>query len=525
MKNRQMVVINKIFGAILMLALTVSPVFAAQVDVGIEYFAGKVAINNGLQPAAALEVASDAAGTTVAIFKGVGAAQTGDLTRWMDTAGNRVSFVDKDGSATFKALTSSSNVNAINYFATGNITASSATSFIAAQSNMGIGTLSPSSSIKLDIQSANASTAGINIKYAADTGAASPFTVVNAGNAAKVLLNPYASSANYLFDTQTSVVGTVFDIKNLGVPRLTVDNSKTTIANQLDVGAGGTGVIYAGALNNVVVTKPASGNATLTLGTGSTVMVSPAKSIVAHNNLIIGSSVAGTSTDITLLSTPFSTSGVLNIGPGGTLTSNAFSTTVFAPVASPTFTGMVTIPDLTLTDSSVNVPGVLANKMLATSADGVATWISVPSTPTTLTNVTSISSPSGTTIGDPATTTGKTTLADPLVITPPATFNLTASAASFTPTSSVVRIAGCTDTACGTGAAVVGASVATAGASDGQMLVIVGKMASTASVKFTRGAAIWLATPSVTIADGSTLTLVYETNRWVELNRSLNSGT
>lgn len=80
-----------------------------------------------------------------------------------------------------------------------------------------------------------------------------------------------------------------------------------------------TGNITASTLDNIIFTTPAS-TATLTLGSAKTVTLS---------------------NTLTFAGTDGST---LNVGAGGTLGSNAFTSTAYAPLASPTFTGTVTIP-------------------------------------------------------------------------------------------------------------------------------------------------------------------------------------
>lgn len=80
-----------------------------------------------------------------------------------------------------------------------------------------------------------------------------------------------------------------------------------------------TGNITASTLNNTIFTTPAS-TATLTLGSAK---------------------IATISNTLTFAGTDGST---LNVGTGGTLGSNAFTSTAFAPLASPTFTGTPAAP-------------------------------------------------------------------------------------------------------------------------------------------------------------------------------------
>ncbi len=93
------------------------------------------------------------------------------------------------------------------------------------------------------------------------------------------------------------------------------------------------GAATATTVNKVTVTAPA---------TGSTLTITDGKTLTSSNTL-------------TLAGTDGST---LNIGAGGTLGSNAFSSSAFAPLASPTFTGTVTVPTpFTLGATSVTATG------------------------------------------------------------------------------------------------------------------------------------------------------------------------
>jgi hypothetical protein len=106
--------------------------------------------------------------------------------------------------------------------------------------------------------------------------------------------------------------------------------------------------VAANTFNNVNITQPAS-TATLTLGSAKTFMV---------NN------------SLTLAGTDGST---LNIGAGGTLGSNAFNSTAFAPLASPALTGVPTTPTAAVSTNTTQVAStafVLAQ--VAASTAGVA---------------------------------------------------------------------------------------------------------------------------------------------------------
>lgn len=67
---------------------------------------------------------------------------------------------------------------------------------------------------------------------------------------------------------------------------------------------------------------------TITTGTG-TLTLAAGKTLTANNTLTFSGTDSST----------------LNIGAGGTLGSNAYTSTAYAPLASPTFTGTVTLPD------------------------------------------------------------------------------------------------------------------------------------------------------------------------------------
>jgi len=79
------------------------------------------------------------------------------------------------------------------------------------------------------------------------------------------------------------------------------------------------GVAAATTINKVAITAPA---------TGSTLTIADGKTLTASNSLIL------TGTD----------GSTLNVGTGGTLGSNAYTSTAFAPLASPALTGIPTAP-------------------------------------------------------------------------------------------------------------------------------------------------------------------------------------
>jgi hypothetical protein len=119
------------------------------------------------------------------------------------------------------------------------------------------------------------------------------------------------------------------------------------------------GAASATSINKVAITAPAS-SATLTIADGKT--------------LTINNTLTFSGTD----------SSTLNIGGGGTLGSNAYTSTAFAPIASPTFTGTVVIPTpFTLGAVSVTATGTQLNYLAAATG----------TTGTTSTNVVFSTSP------------------------------------------------------------------------------------------------------------------------------------
>lgn len=121
------------------------------------------------------------------------------------------------------------------------------------------------------------------------------------------------------------------------------------------------GVATATSINKVDITAPAT-SATLTIADG--------KTLTASNT-------------ITFTATDGST---LAIGAGGTLGSNAYTSTAYAPIASPTFTGTITIPTpFTLGATSVTSTGTQLNYLsAATGTTGTTSTNIVFSTSPTL---------------------------------------------------------------------------------------------------------------------------------------------
>ncbi len=126
-----------------------------------------------------------------------------------------------------------------------------------------------------------------------------------------------------------------------------------------------------------VLTTPNIGVATATSVNGNTIST-------GTGTLTLGASkVATISNTLTFTGTDGST---LNVGTGGTLGTNAYTSTAYAPLASPTFTGTVTIPTpFTLGATSVTSTGTQLNYLAsATGTTGTASTNLVFSTSPTL---------------------------------------------------------------------------------------------------------------------------------------------
>lgn len=139
---------------------------------------------------------------------------------------------------------------------------------------------------------------------------------------------------------------------------------------------------------SVILNAPATGGGTLTLPQGTDTLAGLAATQAFTNKTYNGNTwTAGTgaltlgagkaftaSNTLTIAGTDGST---LNVGAGGTLGSNAFTSTAYAPLASPTFTGTVTVPTggVLNTPASINLSNATAYPVasLAGLGSGVAT--------------------------------------------------------------------------------------------------------------------------------------------------------
>lgn len=146
-------------------------------------------------------------------------------------------------------------------------------------------------------------------------------------------------------------------------------------------GGGATGNIQFFSGSN---TLSSSGNLTLAGGvTASTINGNTITTGTGVLTLAAGKTLTASNT-LTLAGTDGST---LNIGTGGTLGTNAYTSTAYAPLASPTFTGTVTLPSpFTLGSTSVTSTGTQLNYLnAATGTTGTTSSNLVFSTSPTIT--------------------------------------------------------------------------------------------------------------------------------------------
>lgn len=166
----------------------------------------------------------------------------------------------------------------------------------------------------------------------------------------------------------------------------------------------------------LVTVNSSGGNAVIVLAAGTsatvTCVLTSGTTAASWDSTYIGALVASgkvftVSNTLTLTGTDGST---LNIGAGGTLGSNAYTSTAYAPLASPTFTGTVTIPTpFTLGATSVTTTGTQLNYLNAATG----------TTGTTSTNLVFSTSPVlvTPTLGVASATSLSTSAATPLILT------------------------------------------------------------------------------------------------------------
>lgn len=163
------------------------------------------------------------------------------------------------------------------------------------------------------------------------------------------LTQPATGATLTLANNKAFTVSNTLTLAGTDSTVMTFPSTSATIA-RTDAANTFTGTQTIGAL----VATTVNGN-TFTTGTG-VLTIAASKTLTVSNTLTL----AGTDTS------------TLNIGAGGTLGSNAFTSTAYAPAASPTFTGTVTLPDSTTITSSghsaLTLTGALA---VAFSTTGV----------------------------------------------------------------------------------------------------------------------------------------------------------
>jgi hypothetical protein len=161
--------------------------------------------------------------------------------------------------------------------------------------------------------------------------------------------------------TTSIVAGQQYQVVNKSSGAVTVQSSG---ANTITILAGGTSAIFTA----LVATPTTAANwSSAYLGDS----VASGKALTVSNSLTLAGTDAST----------------LNIGAGGTLGSNAFTSTAYAPLASPTFTGTVVIPSpFTLGATSVTSTGTQLNYLnAATGTTGTTSSNLVFSTSPSLT--------------------------------------------------------------------------------------------------------------------------------------------
>lgn len=133
-----------------------------------------------------------------------------------------------------------------------------------------------------------------------------------------------------------------------------VDNSTsagTPASLNFGVAANNVGGLSA---NNALTIQPGGKASSIVIGTGGATLITPALGVATATSINGNIFTTGTytltgsagktltfSNTLTLAGTDGST---LNVGTGGTLGTNAYTSTAYAPIAGPTFTGTVTIP-------------------------------------------------------------------------------------------------------------------------------------------------------------------------------------
>lgn len=186
----------------------------------------------------------------------------------------------------------------------------------------------------------------------------------------------YYASTGSVVSASSALSGSVAMVtESHGIP-----NSSTTTATQLgylDIATGRTGTASMVYSTSPTLVTPTIGAATATSVNGNT---------FTTGSYTLTGTAAKTLTFTNTLTLSGTDGSTLNIGTGGTLGTNAYTSTAYAPIASPTFTGTVTIPTpFTLGATSVTATGTQLNYLnAATGTTGTASTNLVYSTSPTL---------------------------------------------------------------------------------------------------------------------------------------------
>lgn len=130
-----------------------------------------------------------------------------------------------------------------------------------------------------------------------------------------------------------------------------------------------------------------------------------------------------------------------------------------------------------------------------------------------------------TNIAGALTVAGNASFSNGLAMKPSQPVRVSATGTGLTVNGSIMRINSATDGTT-TSLSTANPQISTSGIADGQILIVKGKMASAASkVEFFNGrGALRLASPSILMTNGATLTLMYDAmdGQWIEISRSIN---
>lgn len=244
--------------------------------------------------------------------------------------------------------------------------------------------------------------AGTWVDFGAGSGGGGTVTsvsMVSANGLAGTVATATTTPAITLTTTITGLLkgnGTAISAASAGTDYVTASSTNTFTNKTYDTAGSGNSF----SINGVAVTANTGSGAVARAAnpvfTGPTLGVAVATSLNGNTFTTGTYTLTGTaaktftfSNTLTLAGTDGST---LNVGTGGTLGSNAFTSTAYAPIASPTFTGTVTIPTpFTLGATSVTSTGMQLNYLnAATGTTGTASTNVVFSASPTLTGTATI---------------------------------------------------------------------------------------------------------------------------------------